>query len=55
MLSEKAQKEKFTGVWGDPSVITSLFDEKATMHAHPELHSSWHVLIEDAWQQRYGG
>jgi putative thiamine transport system substrate-binding protein len=55
MLSEKAQKEKFTGVWGDPSVITSLFDEKATMHAHPELHSSWHVLIEEAWQQRYGG
>jgi putative thiamine transport system substrate-binding protein len=55
MLSEKAQKEKFTGVWGDPSVITSLFDEKATMPAHPELHSSWHVLIEDAWQQRYGG
>jgi len=55
MLSEKAQKEKFTGVWGDPSVITSLFDEKATMAAHPELHSSWHVLIEDAWQQRYGG
>jgi putative thiamine transport system substrate-binding protein len=55
MLSEKAQKEKFTGVWGDPSVITSLFDEKATMPAHPELHSSWHVVIEDAWQQRYGG
>jgi putative thiamine transport system substrate-binding protein len=55
MLSEKAQQEKFTGVWGDPSVITSLFDEKATMPAHPELHSSWHVLIEDAWQQRYGG
>jgi putative thiamine transport system substrate-binding protein len=55
MLSEKAQKEKFTGVWGDPSVITSLFDEKATMPAHPELHSSWHVLIEDTWQQRYGG
>ena len=55
MLSEKAQKEKFTGVWGDPSVITSLFNEKATMPAHPELHSSWHVFIEDAWQQRYGG
>ena len=55
MLSEKAQKEKFTGVWGDPSVINSLFDEKAIMPAHPELHSSWHVLIEDAWQQRYGG
>jgi putative thiamine transport system substrate-binding protein len=36
-------------------VITSLFDEKAIMPAHPELHSSWHVLIEDAWQQRYGG
>jgi putative thiamine transport system substrate-binding protein len=32
-----------------------LFDEKATMPAHPELHSSWHVLIEDAWQQHYGG
>ncbi|MFT6990709.1 MAG: putative thiamine transport system substrate-binding protein [Paraglaciecola sp.] len=55
MLSEKAQKEKFTGVWGDPSVVTSLFDEKATMTAHPELHSSWHVIIEDTWQQRYGG
>ena len=55
MLSEKAQQEKFTGVWGDPSVITSLFDETATMPAHPELHSSWHVLIEDAWQQQYGG
>jgi putative thiamine transport system substrate-binding protein len=55
MLSEKAQQEKFTGVWGDPSVITSLFDENATMPAHPELHSSWHVIIEDAWQQRYGG
>jgi putative thiamine transport system substrate-binding protein len=55
MLSEKAQKEKFTGVWGDPSVITSLLDEKATMPAHHELHSSWHVLIEDVWQQRYGG
>ena len=55
MLSETAQQEKFTGVWGDPSVIISLFDEKATMPAHPELHSSWHVLIEDTWQQRYGG
>ncbi|MBL4630857.1 MAG: ABC transporter substrate-binding protein [Paraglaciecola sp.] len=55
MLSKKAQQEKFTGVWGDPSVITSLFDVKATMPAHPELHNSWHVLIEDAWQQRYGG
>jgi putative thiamine transport system substrate-binding protein len=55
MLSEKAQQEKFTGVWGDPSVITPLFDEKATMPTHPELHSSWHVFIEDAWQQRYGG
>ncbi|MFT4806969.1 MAG: putative thiamine transport system substrate-binding protein [Paraglaciecola sp.] len=55
MLSEKAQQEKFTGLWGDPSVITPLFDEKATMPAHPELHSSWHVFIEDAWQQRYGG
>ena len=55
MLSEKAQHKKFTGVWGDPPVITSLFDEKATMPAHPELHSSWHVIIEDAWQQRYGG
>jgi putative thiamine transport system substrate-binding protein len=55
MLSEKAQQEKFTGVWGDPSVITALFDEKATMPAHPELHSSWHVLIEETWQQRYGG
>ena len=55
MLSEKAQQEKFTGGWGDPSVVNSLFDEKATMPAHPELHSSWHVLIEDAWQQQYGG
>jgi putative thiamine transport system substrate-binding protein len=55
MLSEKAQQEKFTGVWGDPSVITSLLDEKATMPAHPELHNSWHVLIEDVWQKRYGG
>jgi putative thiamine transport system substrate-binding protein len=55
MLSEKAQQEKFTGVWGDPSVISPLFDAKATMPAHPELHSSWHVLIEDAWQQQYGG
>ena len=55
MLSEKAQQEKFTGVWGDPSVINSLFDDKATMPAHPELHSSWHVLIEETWQQRYGG
>ncbi|WP_339720604.1 ABC transporter substrate-binding protein [uncultured Paraglaciecola sp.] len=55
MLSEKAQQEKFTGVWGDPAVITSLFDENATMPAHPELHSSWHVIIEDVWQQRYGG
>lgn len=55
MLSEKAQYEKFTGVWGDPSVITPLFDEKATMPAHPELHSSWHVIIEEIWQQRYGG
>jgi putative thiamine transport system substrate-binding protein len=55
MLSEKAQQEKFTGVWGDPSVVTYLFDEKATMLAHPELHSSWHVLIEETWQQRYGG
>jgi putative thiamine transport system substrate-binding protein len=55
MLSEKAQQEKFTGVWGDPSVVVSLFDEKATMPSYPELHSSWHVLIEDAWQQQYGG
>jgi putative thiamine transport system substrate-binding protein len=55
MLSKKAQQEKFTGVWGDPSVVTSLFDEKATMPAHPELHSSWHVIIEETWQQRYGG
>ena len=55
MLSEKAQQQKFTGVWGDPSVINSLFDDKATMPAHPELHSSWHVLIEETWQQRYGG
>ena len=55
MLSKKAQQQKFTGVWGDPSVLTSLLDEKATMPAHPELHSSWHVLIEDVWQQRYGG
>lgn len=55
MLSEKAQREKFIGVWGDPSVIDSLFDEKATMDAHPELHSSWHVVIEEIWQQRYGG
>jgi len=55
MLSESAQQEKFTGVWGDPSVIIPLFDEKATIPAHPELHSSWHVLIEDAWQQQYGG
>jgi putative thiamine transport system substrate-binding protein len=55
MLSEKAQQEKFTGVWGDPAVITSLLDKKAIMPAHPELHSSWHVLIEDAWQQQYGG
>ncbi|MEP1448541.1 MAG: ABC transporter substrate-binding protein [Paraglaciecola sp.] len=55
MLSEKAQREKFSGVWGDPSVITTLFDEKATMPAHPELHSSWHVVIEDIWQQKYGG
>jgi putative thiamine transport system substrate-binding protein len=55
MLSEKAQQEKFTGVWGDPSVITFLLDKKATMPAHPELHSSWHVIIEDAWQQQYGG
>lgn len=55
MLSEKAQREKITGIWGDPAVITSLYDEKATMPAHPELHSSWHVIIEDLWQQRYGG
>lgn len=55
MLSEKAQHEKFTGTWGDPSVIRSLYDEEATMPAHQELHNSWHVLIEDAWQQRYGG
>ncbi|WP_299072178.1 ABC transporter substrate-binding protein [uncultured Paraglaciecola sp.] len=55
MLSEKAQKQKIAGVWGDPSVISALFDNKTTMPAHPELHSSWHVLIEDAWQQRYGG
>ncbi|WP_293747397.1 ABC transporter substrate-binding protein [uncultured Paraglaciecola sp.] len=55
MLSEKAQQEKFTGVWGDPSVIRSLLNDKATMPAHPELHSSWHVLIEKTWQQRYGG
>lgn len=55
MLSQKAQREKFIGVWGDPAVVTSVFDEKATMPAHPELHSSWHVLIEDLWQQRYGG
>jgi putative thiamine transport system substrate-binding protein len=55
MLSEIAQQKKFTGSWGDPAVIKSLFDEKATMPAHPELHSSWHVLIEEVWQQRYGG
>jgi putative thiamine transport system substrate-binding protein len=55
MLSEKAQQEKFNGVWGDPAVIRSLLDDKATMPAHPELHSSWHVLIEETWQQRYGG
>lgn len=55
MLSEMAQQKKFTGSWGDPAVISSLFDEKATMPAHPELHSSWHVLIEEVWQQRYGG
>ncbi|GAC17902.1 ABC transporter substrate-binding protein [Paraglaciecola arctica] len=55
MLSEMAQQKKFTGSWGDPAVVSSLFDEKATMPAHPELHSSWHVLIEEVWQQRYGG
>lgn len=55
MLSEQAQKEKFVGGWGDPSVISQLFDEKATMPAQPELHSSWHVVLEETWQQRYGG
>lgn len=55
MLSNQAQHEKLHGVWGDPPVITSLFDDKMIMPAHPEPHSSWHVLIEDAWQQRYGG
>lgn len=55
MLSQQAQKEKFSGVWGDPAVIRPLLDDKATMPAHPELHNSWHVLLEERWQQRYGG
>jgi len=55
MLSEAAQREKFFGNWGDPSVISPLFDEKAIMPAQPELHSSWHVVIEETWQQKYGG
>lgn len=54
MLSERAQKEKFIGGWGDPSVIAPLYDDKATMPAQPELHSSWHLAIEETWQQKYG-
>lgn len=55
MLSEQAQKEKIGGGWGDPSVINQMLDEKAIMPAQPELHSSWHLAIEETWQQRYGG
>ncbi|MGS2721135.1 ABC transporter substrate-binding protein [Paraglaciecola aestuariivivens] len=55
LLSEQAQIQKFNGSWGDPAVIKALQNTKQTMPTHPELHSSWHVLIEDAWQQRYGG
>lgn len=54
MLSEVAQKKKLEGGWGDLSVITSLVDTSTSIPAHSELHSSWQLIIEDTWQQRYG-
>ncbi|MEP2651613.1 MAG: ABC transporter substrate-binding protein [Paraglaciecola sp.] len=55
MLSEQAQQQKFAGEWGDPSVLKSLLDSRSSLPAHPEPHSSWQLILEDAWQQRYGG
>jgi putative thiamine transport system substrate-binding protein len=55
LLSEKAQQKKYQGGWGDPSVLRTLQDENVTLPAQAEPHSSWHVVIEDVWQQRYGG
>nr|WP_158972921.1 ABC transporter substrate-binding protein [Paraglaciecola sp. L3A3] len=54
LLSELAQKQKLTGSWGDPSVITPLLDDTSRLPAQQELHSSWQQVIEDTWQQRYG-
>ncbi|WP_407075577.1 ABC transporter substrate-binding protein [Paraglaciecola sp.] len=55
MLSEQAQQQKFAGEWGDPSVLKSMFDSRSSLPAHGEPHSSWQLILEDAWQQRYGG
>ena len=54
LLSEQAQRQKLTGSWGDPAVITPLLDETSTLPAQQELHSSWQQIIEDRWQQKYG-
>jgi putative thiamine transport system substrate-binding protein len=54
LLSEEAQTQKLNGSWGDPAVITPLLDEKSTLPAQQELHSSWRQVIEIRWQQRYG-
>ncbi|MFT2092208.1 ABC transporter substrate-binding protein [Paraglaciecola sp. 2405UD69-4] len=55
MLSEQAQQQKFAGEWGDPSVLKSMFNSRSSLQAHAEPHSSWQLILEDAWQQRYGG
>jgi putative thiamine transport system substrate-binding protein len=54
LLSELAQTEKLNGSWGDPSVITPLLNTRSTLPAQQELHSSWQIIIENLWQQRYG-
>ena len=54
LLSELAQGQKLNGSWGDPAVITPLLDKASTLPAQQELHSSWQLIIEDSWQQRYG-
>lgn len=55
MLSELAQKKKFEGEWGDPSVLKSFFNSRSSLSSHAEPHSSWQLILEDSWQQRYGG
>ncbi len=54
LLSERAQKRKLEGEWGDPSVISELQNTDSSLPSQQELHSSWQQVIEDAWQQRYG-